>query len=238
MCPRLYQWRYVNKFPSEARSVNLVIGSALHEALATFYETLRRKEPEPNLDTLHEVFVEKLRAELSGVVPVLLGDKETTESLELLGRELLATFIDGVDRPNEVLEVESPFIIEIPGARRRLVGVFDAVVKMGGRTVVLEHKSCSKAWSTQRVETDSQCSAYAMAAPMLGFGEAQVVLQMLIKTKTAAFKAVPVERCAADIADFCEMVVNVEKAIDAGVSFPNRDWQCRSCEYASRCVAG
>ena len=37
-CPRLFEFRYITRTPPSHRPVNLVFGSAVHSALAAFYE--------------------------------------------------------------------------------------------------------------------------------------------------------------------------------------------------------
>jgi hypothetical protein len=59
-----------------------------------------------------------------------------------------------------------------------------------------------------------------------------------MKTKSPTLEIYTPTRTDADRDDFAEMAAGVMRAVNAGAFFVCRDWHCRSCEYASRCVAG
>ena len=50
-----------------------------------------------------------------------------------------------------------------------------------------------------------------------------------------AVQVVDVRRDDYDEQDFLRTAGGVLRAIDAGVSYPMRGWQCRSCPYESAC---
>jgi predicted RecB family nuclease len=175
---------------------------------------------------------------------VLFGDDESAESLLETGAAMLCVFHEKAERPYRVVEIEMPFGVQLTDpvtgeALPRLVGVFDAVVQdADGVYRILEHKTAARRWTEDRLRYDHQLTAYGLVAPLLGFGKARIDVQLLLKTKKVDFAVYPVTRTESDEHDFLEVVGGVTRAVRAQAFWPNRDWQCRSCEYASRCVAG
>ncbi len=245
MCPRSYRFRYVDRAAPETRASALVFGSSIHESLAHFYGKLRDNEPEPSLEELTKVFSEYFNIELTKPVPVIFGEKESAEGLIETGTEMLRVFLEEAERPHRVVAVESPFSVELIDPETgevlppRLVGVFDAVVQdADGRFRILEHKTAGKRWAQSRIENDMQITAYTHVAPLVGYGNADVTIQILLKQKKAAFETYSPTRTDSDRADFIETAVGILRAVEAEAFYPNRDWQCKSCSFAGRCRCG
>jgi len=243
-CPKQWQHRYLLKTEASHRASALAFGTAIHKALAAHYEALNDGKEELSHEALSTVFRDSWAFQLDGEVPVLLSDKESVDGLTDTGIKMLEVFLDKAPRYAGVAEVEMPWSIELVDeqtgeALPRLVGVFDAVVRNGdGGYLVLEHKTGARRFSEDRVAYDTQVTVYGLAAKLMGLGEAPVAIQLLTKTKNPAFELYETRRTAADRKDFIEMAVGVTRAIKAGAFYPVRDWPCRGCEYAHRCVAG
>jgi len=244
-CPRSYEARYVRRVPPATRAASLAFGTAIHEALAIFYAALRDGRPEPAYEDLVRVFDVAWRRQLAERPPVLFDERDTADSLAAAGAALLACFLAQAPRPAAVLGVEVPFSVEVVDPDtgevlpERLVGAFDAVVRgADGRCRILEHKTGARRWTEDRLAYDLQPSAYTLAAPELGFGDAAVTIQLLLKTKAPAFETYAVARTEQDRCDLRRVVCGVLAAIRAGAFYPVRDWPCRSCPYAGPCVTG
>jgi len=238
-CPRSYRFKYISKIPPETRSASMIMGSAVHEALAYFYEQLRDGR-DPSLLELSVLYAEKLQSDLSrkDAPPVVYSEKEDPDSLLLTGAGLLTAFWEHAERPYRVVEIEMPFSVEmVPGAR--FCGVLDAVVQdADGAYRILEHKTAAKRWTADRFANDLQVSLYTEAADMLGFGNARVDIQLLLKTKTPAFEMHPAPRSRRDLDDALELLAGVSRATEEGIFYAVRDWQCNGCAYASICLCG
>ncbi len=242
-CPRQYEYRYIQHTPADHRSSALAFGSAVHEALAFFYSYIRSKKQEPASEEVAQAFRDAWKDQLDRDVPVLFSEKESEEFLNDLGVRMMEIFLEKAPRPHAVIDVEMPWAIEIHDHETgevlpRLVGVFDAVVRDGDAFCILEHKTGAKKWPADKLTFDPQITCYTLAARQLGLGNAQVTIQLLTKTKKPALEIYNPSRTDADRDDFIEMAAGVMKAINAGAFFVCRDWHCKSCEYASRCVAG
>jgi len=243
-CPRQHSYRYLERATPEHKSSALAFGSAIHRALAHFYSAMRDGEEEPCADELHDVFSGAWDEQLAEDVPVLFGDKEDAGGMKDTGVAMLDAFLEQGLRVDRVVEVEMPFSVELIDADSgdslpRFVGVFDMVTQApDGSYSVVEHKTGARRWTEDRLAFDAQISGYAAAAPLVGLGEAQVQVQLLLKTKKPAVEVYRPTRTDRDLEEFLEMACGVARSIDAGISFPRRDWWCRGCEFAGRCVAG
>ncbi len=242
-CPKQYEHRYILKTQASHRSSALAFGSAVHEALAAYYETLREGISELTYNSLCSVFRDSWTEQLEGNLPVLFTDKESADSLTDTGVKMMRVFLEEAPRYAKVVDVEAPWSVELWDENKnpltKLVGVFDAVVQnQDGSFRILEHKTGARKWSQDKLDYDSQVSAYSLVAPLVGLGDASVTIQLLTKTKTPGFEVYQPHRSEADRNDFGSMAISVSKAINAGAFYPVRDWHCRGCEYASHCVAG
>ena len=68
--------------------------------------------------------------------------------------------------------------------------------------------------------------------------DAVVTVQLLLKQKTPDFEMYTPTRTDSDRRDLVDTAVGVLRAVRAGAFWCNRDWMCKTCEYAARCVAG
>ena len=105
----------------------------------------------------------------------------------------------------------------------------------GHKRVVTEHKTAARRWTDDQLRYDQQPTLYRIAARQLGFGNVRLRLQVVTKTKVPAIYVDEVDRTADDETEALETVVGVLHAVDAGIFFPIRGFQCRSCPYADPC---
>ena len=208
--------------------------------MAHFYTALRDGEEEPCAEELHDVFSDAWDEQLAEPVPILFTEKEgDAGGMKDTGVAMLDAFLDKGLRVDRVVEVEMPFSVELGASLPRFVGVYDLVTQApGGRYSVVEHKTAGKRWTQDRLAFDSQISSYAAAAPLVGLGDASVKVQLLLKQKVPAVEIYRPKRTDRDLEEFLDLACGVARSIEAGISFPRRDWWCRGCEFGGRCLAG
>jgi RecB family exonuclease len=243
-CPRSYFFRYIERRIPETRASSLVFGGAIHHVLAYAYQKQRLLEPAPDLDELSDVFRGAWAEGLDDGIPVLFGDDESADKLTDMGVRMLGAFIEKAPLYPQIVEVEMPFSVELADPETgevlpRLVGVFDAVVREAdGGYAILEHKTAAKRYTEDKLAFENQFTIYSLAAPQLGLGNAQVIVQVLLKTKNPDLVIYRPHRSDADRRDLVDIVRGITRAVRAEAFHPIRDWHCRGCEYASACVAG
>ncbi len=242
-CPRQYELRYVRGEPREYVPVALVLGTAVHAALASYYTELRvgRKQ---NVDELLDSFVAAWRLAQPSDAPLVVPDDEPVPVVEQLGVRMLRAFHAQAVRQTNVAPVlvEAPFEVELNDPAtgepldERLVGTIDLVADVDGVRTVFEHKTAARRFGQDQLEFDLQPTAYMLAARRLGLAVERFVFQVVTKAKTPAVQIEEVQRCRRDENDLLFTVAGVLRAVDAGVFFPVRGWQCRGCPYPQACA--
>jgi len=235
-CPRKYYFTYVERARPAFRAIALSFGSAFHAAVGEMLTG------DSNLDSATQVFRDVLEHDVvHGDVPVLFESDEDLGACVDLGARMLAEFHKSVPMPDEVVGVELPFSIELhdPSSGevldRPLIGAMDAIVVEDGEPVIWELKTGKRKWSDTQLEFDLQPTAYVMAARSLGVN-APVKVIVTTKAKTPAVQSTLVSRTERDERELAHVAASVLRGVEAGVDHPVRDWWCKSCAYAGRCM--
>ncbi len=237
-CPRQYAMKYIERMPPEFRPVALAFGSAWHETIGEYLERAgKATTPE-----LVEVFAESLDHGLAeDDAPVLFQDDETRDDLVETARQMIEVFRVKVPFPQRVIEIERSFSLELthPATGEVLpvpvVGSIDAIIENDGIKVVWELKSAKKKWSADQIEFDLQSSTYLSAARALGHENPQVELLITTKSKRPDVQIERLVRHRRDEQELAELTFAVLAAIETGIDYRIRGWQCRSCQWAGSC---
>lgn len=242
-CPRKFEYRYILGAEPEFVPMPLAFGIAFHEALAHHYGWQKLGDVAPQ-EEVKQRFVDSLNSTRDGDVPLQDDDEGMAFNAAIeKGHQMLDVALAHPSAIAKVLAVEETFIVDLhhPDTgevlEERLLGVIDLVIEEEGHRVLVEHKSASKKYGPNELNFDTQLAGYAFAASQLGWGEVGLRFQVTTKTKSPALQVEDVRRDAGDVADFLRTAVGVLRAIDAGISFPLRGWQCRSCQFRSRCTS-
>jgi RecB family exonuclease len=243
-CPRRYFIQYIKRAMPAFRPLALVLGSAWHETIAEHLTRSRRDNQVP---------VDELRAHLHdalirGVdrddIPVLFEEEEQDIGAVIdVAMRMLDVFLARVPVPEQVHGVEVAFALKLVHPvtgeihPRPLIGAVDAIVEEHGRPAVWELKTGKKKWSADQLDFDPQCTAYGMAARALGYKSATLTLLVTTKGKTPDVQVGRLVRHRQDELELVETAFAVARAVDAGVDYPVRGWQCRTCPYAGACAS-
>ncbi|MEQ1735393.1 MAG: PD-(D/E)XK nuclease family protein [Rhodoglobus sp.] len=241
-CPRQYELRYVRGERPEFTAAALVLGSAVHGALAAFYAGLRDGSP-LDLATMLEAFGLAWVAAQPVDRPLQLDKDEDERQVRAEGERMLRVFHAHAARSPQVrpVMIEAPFSVELHDPttgeilEERLIGVMDLVAEVGDQVRIFEHKTSARRYSRDQVDHDLQATAYLLAARALGLAVAGLTYQVLTKTATPVVQVEDVNRTAQQEREFLATVVGVLRAIDAGAFYPVRGWQCRSCAHRTAC---
>jgi len=241
VCPRRYEMRYVRGMAPAFVPLALAFGTAFHAALGRYFVGVQAGAV-PELDALLQVFTDIWRQQLDGAVPVQVEEDEALDRVpELAERMLRAFHAQASGKPIQVEAIEHAFAVDLHDPDtgevldERLVGFFDLVLREGERRTVVELKTAAKKYSQDQLDYDLQPSAYKFAADELGWNDAVVRYTVVTKSKVPAVQDEVVIRGPLARDDFLRTVVGVLRAVDAGVSYPVRGWQCRSCPFRASC---
>jgi CRISPR/Cas system-associated exonuclease Cas4 (RecB family) len=236
-CPRKFHLSYVLKTQPAFRPAALVFGSAWHDTIGVWLS-----DDTVGIQQLRDHLRDGLAARLRGESNVLFDDEDDDEgSLVDTAVRMLDAFITLVPRPEKTLAVEMAFQLEVAHPVTGevlpvpLIGALDAVVLEGGRGAVWELKSGKKKWSDDQFEFDLQATAYGIAAREGGYDGVDLKFLITTKTKKPDVQRETVIRHRADEDELAEIAFGVHRAVEAGVDYPNRGWQCGTCQYAAAC---
>lgn len=245
LCPRQFEFRYVRGAEPEFLPRALVFGTSFHAALAKHYVDLRDLGEAPPVESLVETFRAAWDVKARSDIPLEGADDEPkTDPLDLAAKMLVKFDKEAEEHEGDMVvkAVEQPFAVTLfdPDSgevqEERLVGVIDLVVQEGDDTIVVEHKTAAKKYGADQLRYDFQPTAYQLAMrEHYGFNDVGLRYQVITKTKNPAVQIENVLRDLSAEDDFRRVSLGVLKAIDAGVSYPVRGWQCRSCPYQSTC---
>ena len=242
ICPQKYFHRYVLDSEPTHRSVNLILGSAVHEAIATFYVGLGTTGKAPPEAELLSVFDDAWNRDLERDPPVRSNDIGVDKDL---GLALVKAFHEGAPRPARVVAVEHPFAIPLRSptgdetSDQLIVGAIDAVVAdKAGQVTLLEAKTAKRRWSAVQLQYDIQPTIYRTAAWELGIADDPALrFDFVLKLKKPVFEPVEVVRTDDDETEAMTVLWQVCRAVDAGVFYKVRSWACADCEFAHLCAS-
>jgi len=242
VCPERFRLQYVECRRPSHRSGDLVFGSAVHGALAEYHRRLQTNPALPvPIDDLLQTFERHMEEEQRGPVPVMWEDDDGPDKLRATGRGLLEMYRQTV-RHNRILAVEHEFQVPrrdpVTGKEldECLVGVVDLMEQEADATVwITELKTAAKRFDDTRLSYDHQATIYGLARATLGYPEARVRFRVLLKTKKPAIETYELRRDAQQFAETKRVVHQVLRAVDAGIFYPQRGWQCANCAYRAVC---
>jgi hypothetical protein len=237
-CPRKYFYQYIDCATPAFRSIALTFGSAWHVAIGAYLVNGTTTEEATDL------FRDLLSTEIEeSEIPVLFDDEEDLGACIDIGARTIDTFIARVPRPDAVLGIEVPFVLdliptedgeEIPAP---LIGSIDAVVIDNDVVEIWELKTAKRRWSRDQLDYDLQTTAYRMGArERLDIPNATLKLLIATKTKKPEVQVEAVIRTALDEARLARLASSVLRAIRAGVDHPIQTWACRGCCFSTICT--
>jgi CRISPR/Cas system-associated exonuclease Cas4 (RecB family) len=238
-CPRQYEFRYIRGVDAEVVPHALAFGSAYHAALAAYHRE-KQAGGTMTLDAMMSIFAGSWVEQRERGVPIEASDGPDENDL---GKRMLTAFVEhDAGREFEVVDVERRVsaLLHDPETgellEERLTGFVDLLVRENGRHVVVEHKTSARRYTEDQLQFDHQPTAYLLALRQHGFTDVGARYEIVTKTKTPVVQVEEVHRHGKDEDDFLRVAVGVLRGIDAGVTFPVRGWQCRSCPYRRRCA--
>ncbi|MBU1534134.1 PD-(D/E)XK nuclease family protein [Myxococcota bacterium] len=242
-CPREAFYKYIAGYEPQDRSSGLVLGSAVHEALALFYLTLQQSHREATLQEMVDI----AHASIDAAENVHTKDGE--EPMKVTATRLIEAFLEHGYRPRgKILAVEERFSITVHDPYtgevlpERLIGYFDLVEAVDGGVVVTDHKTAARHDKAKGEEQDIQMALYAHAARQI-YGVEHVTLQFqsLIKTKEAKVVVQPLVPQDTDTAleTVYSAVTHMNLALNMDrpevLMYKRPSWKCPGCGYRSRC---
>jgi CRISPR/Cas system-associated exonuclease Cas4 (RecB family) len=232
MCPRKYELRYVLHAEPESRAPGLALGSAVHSAVAWYFDE-RAAEREPSIDDVARV----LRADLDAATSYsnMRWASTTPEKLRAEADLLVRAFLAARgELPVKETEVRFDLAIVDPETgeemRRPLVGYVDMELVTGN---FIELKTARRAYSEVDLRTNLQFACYRTAARYYGV---DIEVMAIVRTKRPRLQHVTLPHDGDVSRWFMRAAASIERAILAGHFPPAPGPMCASCEYRRACL--
>jgi CRISPR/Cas system-associated exonuclease Cas4 (RecB family) len=243
-CPLKYRFTYVDRLEPDFVPAALAFGSGIHRAAAFFFHGLAEGERR-RVDEVQGFFETSWKLETTHR-PLRFGERDTRESLLDLGRRMLGVLCESVAPGMEVVAVEQPFSVPLVNVdtgeliERDLVGSLDLLERDAEGLVVVDLKTSARKYTDLQVEASLQLSVYSYAVSMSEFANGDDVrlrFDVLTKTRVPELHRYWTTRDRAASVRLFRLASEVLAAIEAGVFHPNLGWQCRDCQFRSKCWA-
>jgi len=237
-CPLRFYFQRVIGLPQEKVSSSLVLGSAVHAALAEYHRTVQRDEP-TDTGKLHLILTDAWKQRGSGT-RIIYRDGESQDGLIAQGIALIETYLQEPP-PQNIIGIEQEIIAPIHNSRgeyleKPLFAVADLIQEANEELTVCEFKTSGRAYSEMESETSLQPTCYINAAQEAFGHPATVEYTVLVKTKTPKIQRLKAVRHEDDLARLGDIVENIERAIETKVFYPvESPLNCSACPYFQPC---
>lgn len=237
-CPLQFYFEKVLRLPRPFTSSSLVLGSAVHEALAEYHHALQQG----HLIESHQLGNAFLTAwkRRQEQERIQYRSRETPSQLIEQGLGLIDAYL-GAPPPSEILAVEQRFTVPLSDRSNRyldrpLVTVPDLLCRNDNQLTVVELKTSSRRYNQAEIDTSLQASCYAGAVATY-FGQAvKVRYRVLVKNKTPLLQELTTTRDQEDFQRVGEITSQVQHAVQSNIFYPNESpMNCSTCPYRGPC---
>ena len=237
-CPRQFYFQRIAKIPQLTVGSGLVLGSAVHSALAEYHNCLVIGV-HPSQNTIKDFFVTSW-LEKESETKVVYKPKESKDGLIELGASLLELYLNDPP-PENIIAVEQSMMAPIQTSHGEIIetplyGFVDLLTKEGDEIKIREFKTSARAFSNLEASTSLQPTCYVMAVESTYDLPATVEYNVFVKTKTPKLQKLDTARHEEDFGRLGDIVQSIERAIKAEAFYPvETPMNCSCCSYRSEC---
>tara|TARA_R110002072_G_scaffold146075_3_gene292923 strand:- start:97073 stop:97918 length:846 start_codon:yes stop_codon:yes gene_type:complete len=237
-CPLQYYFQRILKLPQPTVSSGLVLGSAIHNALAVYHRYLMEKK-EPVEQQIRQEFFETwlLRTEEQKVE---FKANESQEDLIEQGLALLKLYLEEPP-PQNIVAIEQRFLVPLHNSEGEyletpLLAFTDLITKEADVLKVTEFKTSGRSYGDFEVEASLQATCYVNAVIETTGQMPTVEYAVLVKTKTPKLQRLKTSRSEDDLGRLGDLVQNVERAVANQIFYPiETPLNCSTCSYRQQC---
>ena len=244
MCPWKFRLQYVEGAVPEFRPSAMVLGRAVHQALAEYHLAVQAKRPCPETRVLEHLDA-AMDSEGKGKIPIRFKDGEGLDGLRKTGKGLVEVYVKQAEF-RKIVAIEQPFRASLIDPRTgeelepKLVGVFDLIEKdEEGNVSVVEIKTAARKWSAGQIDLDLQTSLYSEAVVQAGLvpegQEARIEYRVLVKNKTPVLDRQFAVTTPGDRKMAVTIAVDALNAIERDSFYRNPSWACSGCSFRKQC---
>lgn len=237
-CPLRFYFQRVIGLPQQSVSSSLVLGSAVHAALAEYHRNVQQDEP-TDTAKLHRIITDSWNKRES---ETRVSYRNGGNQADLLAQAvaLIETYLQEPP-PQNIIGIEQEIIAPIHNSQGEyletpLVAVADLITEDNEELTIREYKTSGRTYGEMEAETSLQPTCYVNAVQE-AFGQpAAVEYTVLVKTKTPKVQRLRTVRTDEDLGRLGEIVETIERAVEARIFYPvESPLNCSSCPYWQPC---
>ncbi len=237
-CPLQYYFQRILKLPQPTVSSGLVLGSAIHNALAVYHQYLMEKK-EPVEQQIRQEFFETwvLRTEEQKVE---FKANESQNDLIEQGLALLKLYLEEPP-PQNIVAIEQRFMVPLHNSEEEyletpLLAFTDLITKEEEIIKVTEFKTSGRSYGEFEVESSLQATCYVNAVIQTTGQMPTVEYAVLVKTKTPKLQRLKTSRTEDDLGRLGDLVQKIERAVANDIFYPiESPLNCSTCPYRQPC---
>jgi putative RecB family exonuclease len=237
-CPLQYYFQRILKLPEPWVSSNLVLGSAVHAALAEYHNRLRLRQ-DCSREEIQEAFLGAWKEREEQQPVDYRRGQDRTKAIDQ-GVALLELYLSEPP-PQNIVGVEQRFMVPLHNSRgeileKPLVAILDLICEDKDGLKIVELKTSGRKYSEMETATSLQVTCYLNAIREKYDRSASLYYKILVKTKTPQVQEIKTERTPADIDRLGDLVEMIELAIAGGVFYPVENViNCSTCVFRQPC---
>lgn len=237
-CPLQYYFQRILGLPRRTTTDALVLGSAIHTALAEHHRGLQAADPVP-AHQVREAFLTAWNDQTLN--EDVIYDKRSPDDNKELGMALIELYLSEPP-PENIVAVETSMLAPITDSRgevleKPLMVVVDLITRLeDGTPKIVELKTTSRSYSESEIASSLQPTCYASALHELTGEEPLVEYAVLVKTRTPKVQRIEAIRTIADFGRLGDIAMAVERAVEANIFYPvESPLNCSSCPFYREC---
>lgn len=237
-CPLRFYFQRVLRLPQKSVGSSLVLGSAVHAALAEYHQTVKDDEPTDS-SKLQKVITDSWNRR-ENEVRISYRSSENKDDLIAQGIALIEIYLQEAP-PQNIIGIEHEIVAPIHNSRGEfletpLLAIADLITEDNEEVTVREFKTSGRAYSEMEAETSLQPTCYVNAAQESFGHPATVEYTVLIKTKNPKLQRLAAVRTDEDLGRLGDIVENIERAIAAQIFYPvETPLNCSTCPFRQPC---
>jgi putative RecB family exonuclease len=236
-CPLRYYFQRILGLPQPTVGSSLVLGSAVHAALAEYHRDLKDgRVPRP--DRMRQAYVNEWNRRDG--TEVTYKDGENQRDLMDQGMALVDLYLKEPP-PERIVAIEQDMIAPVRNSRGEyletpLVAVADLIIATDEGLVIRELKTAARAYSESETNASLQPTCYVNAVEEVYGEPTTVAYTVLVKTKTPKIQHLETTRSHEDLGRLGDIIEAVERAVQAEIFYPvENPIHCSTCPYREPC---
>ncbi len=237
-CPLQYYFERVLRLPKPTVGSGLVLGGAIHEALAYYHSKLKRGSV-VNIEQLETIFhIAWESREADQKIQYKRGESRVTQMD--LGIGLLKTYLQSPP-PENILDVEREITVPLVNSQGEyletpLVTILDLITATDDGLKIHELKTSGRAYSQFETDTSLQATCYTHASWSQFAVLAEIDFVVLVKTKTPKLQKISTLRSEEDFFRLGDLVEKIERAVGNEIFYPiESPLNCANCPFRAPC---